>query len=314
MAYILTVGLNPALQKTLVFDHYRPDAVNRASSSTHLASGKGINVSRTLSILGHQTVCTGILGGPNGVLIEEDLKKEKLHSAFTSIAGSTRLCITLIDKERSSTTELIEPSPSVTSHEVDRWIHAYESLVPWSLFVTISGTSASGFPDNLYKRLIYYAHKNKKPVLIDCGGSFWRDGAEAEPEIIKSNEEEILEGLALKNATIDSLTREAEKHVKGSTNWLVITRGADPAVFITKTFVYSAKPPRIAAVNPIGSGDAVSAGMVAGLLDGLDEEGVVRFALACGSANALVSGPGIVRPSDVKRLTHEVQIKKTPRS
>jgi fructose-1-phosphate kinase PfkB-like protein len=54
--------------------------------------------------------------------------------------------------------------------------------------------------------------------------------------------------------------------------------------------------------------------MVAALVEGLDEEGVVRQAVACGSANALISGPGIVKPADVKRLIPDVQIKKTIRT
>ncbi len=314
MAYVLTVGLNPALQNVLAFDRLRPEAVNRAASATHLASGKGINVSRTLSLLGRKTVCTGVLGGPNGALIEEELKREGLHSAFTAIAACTRQCITLIDRQRGTTTELIEPSPNVTADEVDRWIHAYESLTPWSDFIAISGTIPNGFPGGLYRRLINYAHKSRKRVILDCGGQLFMDGAASEPEVLKCNEEEFCAALQIAHMSTSDLVKNAEKFVKGNTDWVVITRGAEPALFISKSSVYWATPPRIQAVNPIGSGDAVSSGIIIGIMDGMEEELVVRLGVACGTANALISGPGIVKPSDVKKLQDEVQIKLKKRS
>jgi tagatose 6-phosphate kinase len=314
MAYTLTVGLNPALQKVLAFDRYRPDAVNRASAASHLASGKGINVSRTLILLGKQSVCTGVLGGPNGALIEEELKREGLHSAFTAIASGTRQCLTIEDRQRGTTTELIEPSPNVTTAEVDRWVHAYESLVPWSEFVTISGTMPTGFPNNLYKKLINYARKKEKRVLVDCGGSPFMESASAEPEVLKCNEEELCAAIQVNHLNNTDLVKNAERFLKGNTSWVIITRGHEPALFVTRNSVYWATPPKIQAVNPIGSGDCVSAGIVIGLLDGLDEEGIIKMGIACGTANALISGPGIVKPADIKRLQGEVQIKTKKRS
>jgi len=314
MSYILTVGLNPALQKVLAFDRYRTDAVNRAVQATHIASGKGINVSRTLTLLGRKTVCTGVLGGPSGALIEEELRREGIHSAFTAISAMTRLCITLIDRQHGTTTELIEPSPTVTSSEVDRWVHAYESLCPWSNFVVISGTTPHGFPNGIYRRLINYAHKNKKRVLLDCGGPLFVDGASAEPTVLKCNEEEFYDALQTPRLGLTDLVKQAEKYVKGTTEWVVITRGPDPALFITKSNVYFATPPKVHAVNPIGSGDAVSSGIVIGLIDNKSEEETIKLGVACGTANAIISGPGIVKPSDVKNLQDEVLVKSRKRT
>jgi tagatose 6-phosphate kinase len=309
MSYVLAVGLNPALQKALTFSKYVTQGVNRASSVTNLASGKGINVARTLTLLGHKSITTGLLGGPNGFIIESELKKEGIHTAFTSIECNTRQCMTIIDLGRETTTELIEPSPVVTPGELNRWVHAYESLVPWCSHVSISGTAPTGIPSILYKRLIAFAHNHGKPVLLDCGGELWRIGAESEPEVLKSNEDEFWDATQSRHGS-EQLIQHASPHIRGKIKWIVITRGPENTLFLTKDSAYWASPPKIKAINPIGSGDAFAAGMIAAMLQGMDNESIIRFAVSCGTANALISGPGIVRPADVKRLLTEVKIKR----
>jgi tagatose 6-phosphate kinase len=310
MSYILCIGLNPALQKVYTFDRIAHNGVNRAKTAHALASGKGINVARTLTLLGHPSVTTGFLGGPNGQTIESELKREGIHSAFTTITNDTRQCITLIDKGRNVTTELIEPSPQVTSLELDHWIHAYESLVPWSKLVVLSGTAPTGVPAITYRRLINYARKQGKQIHVDCGGELWRECTLAEPDVLKCNEEEFLSAQNMKSAVFEKLAAISSHCIRGNTSWIVITRGPDAAIFATKEGVFSASPPKIEAINPIGSGDAVSAGLACSIQENKSIDEVIRFSMACGAANALISGPGVVRPQDVKRLCDDVKIKR----
>jgi tagatose 6-phosphate kinase len=62
------------------------------------------------------------------------------------------------------------------------------------------------------------------------------------------------------------------------------------------------KPPRVKAKNPIGSGDAMLAGIAVDLLRGKPMVAAVWLGVACGAANVMTSEPGFVRLSDVKRL------------
>jgi tagatose 6-phosphate kinase len=61
-------------------------------------------------------------------------------------------------------------------------------------------------------------------------------------------------------------------------------------------------PPRVKTKNPIGSGDAMMAGIAVGLVRGQSMLEAVRFGAACGAANAMTTKPGFVRIRDVKRL------------
>ena len=61
-------------------------------------------------------------------------------------------------------------------------------------------------------------------------------------------------------------------------------------------------------MNPIGSGDAFTAGLVWRLLRGEDLGEACRWAGAAGAANALTLMAGEVHLKDVERLAAEVRV------
>ena len=65
-------------------------------------------------------------------------------------------------------------------------------------------------------------------------------------------------------------------------------------------------PPKIAAVNPVGSGDAVTAGMAVDLSRGREVFEAVVTGMACGAANALNLLSGFLKLDDVERLRSKV--------
>jgi tagatose 6-phosphate kinase len=64
------------------------------------------------------------------------------------------------------------------------------------------------------------------------------------------------------------------------------------------------------AVNPIGSGDAFTAGLVWRLLRGDDLGAACRWGSAAGAANALTLMAGEVNRPDVDRLVQEVTVER----
>jgi 1-phosphofructokinase len=60
---IITINLNPALDKTVEIPNFEAGAVNRVLSLRLDAGGKGINVSKAILSLGGKSRAVGILGG-----------------------------------------------------------------------------------------------------------------------------------------------------------------------------------------------------------------------------------------------------------
>ena len=72
--------------------------------------------------------------------------------------------------------------------------------------------------------------------------------------------------------------------------------------------LYRAIPPRIDAVNPIGSGDCLLAGLVDGWLSQLEPEPLFRHAIACAVANALVWDAGAIEPEEAARWGEAITV------
>ena len=60
---IITVTMNPAIDKTVEVDKFQPYALNRIRRIEYDVGGKGINVSRELRSLSEESVCLTFCDG-----------------------------------------------------------------------------------------------------------------------------------------------------------------------------------------------------------------------------------------------------------
>jgi tagatose 6-phosphate kinase len=91
---------------------------------------------------------------------------------------------------------------------------------------------------------------------------------------------------------------------------VIVTAGREPALAFDGKIFRRIVSPRIKAVNPIGSGDAFTAGVVWRLLRGDDLGEACRWGAAAGAANALTPLPGELNRKDVNRLAKEVRVRR----
>jgi tagatose 6-phosphate kinase len=89
---------------------------------------------------------------------------------------------------------------------------------------------------------------------------------------------------------------------------VLITRGSRSAYFTDGRQILEILPPEIEAVNPVGSGDAVTAGVATALNRGRGLEEAVIDGMACGAANALNLVSGYLQTDDVERLKPAVRV------
>ena len=59
---IITVTMNPAIDKTVQVKQLQTGALNRLEQVEQDAGGKGINVSKTIASLGGESIACGFLG------------------------------------------------------------------------------------------------------------------------------------------------------------------------------------------------------------------------------------------------------------
>ncbi len=147
---IVTVTLNPAVDKTGVVEAFSPGAVNRMQSVRMDPGGKGINVSKTLSMFGEQSRAVGILGGNTGAWIEETLMSAGIATDFVMVEHPTRTNLKLFDRAGGATTDINEPGGTVTEETLNC---VKERLIAWLKkddIVVFSGSLPPGAPEELY--------------------------------------------------------------------------------------------------------------------------------------------------------------------
>ncbi len=299
---ILVVGLSLALQRTLEFDVVRPGEVNRARRVTQTASGKGANVARVLTALGARPTLIGFNGGDTGRAVETDLIEAQIACRLISTVSPTRICQTLVDTASGQVTELVEESAMPTPGEWAALQAVFESVLTETKWLILTGTLIPGAPADLYARLAEQAGGQDIPWLIDSQQDALTASLKHRPFVAKLNEEELAATCGKPIANQDDLIASARSLLDAGAQNVLVTRGTDDAWLITRDSAISFQPPPVTAVNPIGSGDAVMAGLAHALSRGKALDDAVRLGMACGAANAVTRWPGYVEPSIIAHV------------
>ncbi|NLG04370.1 MAG: 1-phosphofructokinase, partial [Clostridia bacterium] len=84
---IVTITMNPAIDKTVEIDHLMTGGLNRIKKVVYDVGGKGINVSKTIKELGGVSLATGFLCGSTGKMIEHTLSELGIEHDFVWVSG-----------------------------------------------------------------------------------------------------------------------------------------------------------------------------------------------------------------------------------
>jgi fructose-1-phosphate kinase PfkB-like protein len=248
------------------------------------AAGKAVNVARALKTLGTPPLVIGFCGDP---ALDPLLKKERLPFAFVPVSQPTRTCVTVVERKSRRVTELVEEAATPSLSDWRKLKRLIARTLPAVRMVIVSGNLPSGFPVGFYAWVARAAQRKGVPLILDSHGAPMRRALRHPLLLAKMNAEEF------------STSRLPARR----RNDVLVTDGARGAVLWAsdgKKQKYRAS--KIRALNPIGSGDAVSAGLAHMLLRGHSMDIAVRFGMACGAANALTLTPGTIRLKDVRRF------------
>lgn len=283
---ILTVTLNPLLERRFIFSRIIMNSENRRGKRILKAGGKGINVSRQLNKLGIQNIALTFTGGTNGKLFREILKKEGIHFSDIQTAGETREAAIIIETAANKISTFFSENLSVSEAERDSFILKMEKMISNCEIVIFAGSSPCKETDLLFSKGIEIANRFDKVSICDTYGEHLRRCIEASPTIIHNNIEEIESSLNV------SLKNESEKlalldyfYSKGIKQ-AYLTDGPNPFYSSNFDFHYKAALPQIEAVDSTGSGDSFVAGLAYGWHNKLTFQQQLLFASALGVCNA----------------------------
>lgn len=285
---IVTVTMNPAIDKTVEIDSLLPGGLNRIKKVEYDAGGKGINVSKTLRELGGESIATGFLGGNAGKTIESVLKQKNIRNDFLWVEGETRTNTKVFEKN-GSVTELNEPGPIIREEQIEAFLEKLSGYADEKTLFILAGSIPSGVDKNIYGKIIRMVHEKGAKVLLDADGELFCNALEAVPDIIKPNCVELKEYAGLSGeASDEELLKLAEELLNKGIETAAISMGKDGAMIVRQGYRVKCPALSVKAHSTVGAGDAMVAALAYSWDKKMGNEETVRLCMAA-SAGAVTT-------------------------
>jgi tagatose 6-phosphate kinase len=305
---ILTVTINPLLERRLSFKEICLGCQNREGEEQLKAGGKGINVNRQLNRLGIQNFAFTFLGGNNGKLLKEVLSGESINFAFVKTTSETRDAVLILDKSRNSLTSYFRVNTEVIKSEVDEFKIKLEKMIQNCEIVIFSGSSPDPNADSIFPSGIEMARKYDKISVCDTYGNHLKDCIESGPTIIHNNIEEIEKSLNIslvsEKEKLDYLDFLYTKNVKQS----YLTDGANDFYCSNFDFHFKVRSSKVDSLDSTGSGDCFVAGIAYAWHNSMSFESSLKLAASLGIANSLTFDTSNVSLIDAQPFSDSIII------
>lgn len=311
---IYTVTLNPALDHYMEVEEFRVDDANRVTAESLYAGGKGIDVSRAVRHLGTTSIALGFIGGHNGQVMVDLLKREGVDCYFTPIAQETRRNILITNRSTGAQTMLNARGPAVTIEEWESFLTHLRLLDLRDAYVVLGGSLPRGLQADAYCRIIKLVQRQGARAVLDADGLALKAGLRARPFAIKPNLNELRRLTGKPLATGPEVMAAARALHRRGVQVVMVSRGRLGMIAVGRAprrrsaLALRAVPPAVVVRSTVGAGDSAVAGFVFRHAGGKSLEDCVRFATAAGTAGTLAPGNQLCRLRDVQRLLPRVKV------
>jgi 1-phosphofructokinase len=313
---IVTVTVNPALDKTARVDVMRANALNRLEDVVVDCGGKGVNVSAMIHALGGNSIATGFAGGGAGEELLERIEAKGLRSDFVRIKNPTRTNLKVIDRE-GRLTELNEPGPEVCAEEWRELERRLFRCAGKNAVFVISGSLCRGVASSAYRNLCGALRAKGARVFLDADGEALKAALEAEPaatpDYIKPNRYELLTFFGINDdetVTEELLLNLAGKLLERGPALCALSMGAEGALFVNREGAWRASGMDVPVRSTVGAGDSMVGALAYGLEQGLDAEACFALSIAASAGACTTAGTNPPEPVLVDVLLKHAQLEK----
>jgi len=303
---IHTLTLNPTLDLTYLVSDFRHDDTNRAHTVYRAPGGKGINVSRVATRLGHPSVALGFVGGHTGLEVSELLEAEGVRAWFVTLSKMTRTN-PIVQDASGEQLRVSAPGPSVSErHLAALWDNLFSLRPPdWLL---ASGSRPQGVPADFYTKVLARAKLEGIRTVVDADGDELRQGLEAGADLLKPNKYELERLLGRSLPTLGNVLGGCQELLKRGAGAVAVSLGAEGALLVRPDGAWRAVPPMVKVHSAVGAGDSFLAGLCSRLAEGFAPDEALRFAVTCGTATAMNPGTSLCQLEGVNALLPLVRL------
>jgi len=172
--------------------------------------------------------------------------------------------------------------------------------------LVISGSFPPGVPPSFCRDLL---RRTTVRVVLDIRGPQLIAALACEPFLVKPNRDELADSLAASTIENDALPDSMRSLNERGARWVVVSQGGDDVWMTSRTETFRISPLVCDAVNPIGCGDCLTAGIAAGLTNGFSAKDAVRWGIAAAAENLQQILPARLNPDSVTESFRQIQMK-----
>ena len=315
---LLSVTLNPSLDREVVVDNFKIDQlfrINNPSNSVMDPGGKGINVSLMLSTLGINSINTGFLGGFIGKVIQKGLSSvNEITTNFVYTRESTRENIEILDTINNTITEVNSMGPFITEEDYEHFLKRYKSTISLTKNVLISGSIPPGVPISSYSKLLELAKsENKRTFLEAIGPHFDQAIRENCPDVIRVDlRKRTSRVLGNKLEKIEDFIETGKEILNYGAKLVVMSFHIVGDVIVTNDgiWLFTVKE-EIDNSHLLGTGDAFMAGIIYYLIKNeLNYFEAAKYGMASAISSARYIGKILGNEEEVKNDLDKFEIKR----
>ena len=306
---IVTVTLNPAIDRTITIPEFKVNEVNRVASAREDIGGKGVNVSKIVSLLGGKTTAIGFAGGKGLERMKLFLAQQEIMADFVDTSNEVRTNIKIVDPIKNTNTDINDTGIAIADCYIMQLKQKLKKYVKHTKYIVLSGSIPPGIDKNIYQTLIN--SMPSVPFAIDAQGELLRQGIKASPFLIKPNIDELIDTFGIKISNEEEMIAVTKNLIKKhSVKMALVSMGDNGSLLISEDFVYKAIPIKVDVKSTVAAGDFMLGAFVYWYSQTASAEESLRYAAACGTLAVTTEGTALFSIEDIKPMLEKVCIEK----
>ena len=298
---IVTVTLNPSLDRTVEVDALVRGAVLRTSEPVVEPGGKGVNVTRALALNGTPSIAVLPVGGAEGAELSALLETAGVAARYVPVSGRTRSNLTVAEPN-GVITKLNEPGSPLSTADLSVLTEVLAGAITASDWVVVSGSIPPEMTTDQFVTLLNSIAAIGASLAIDTSGDALLASVAAHPRLVKPNRSELAEVVGHSVDSIAEVIAAGEQLRSRGVERVLVSLGADGAVLVSEHGVIVGASIVTAQRSTVGAGDCFLAGFLSRFsLDETDESAAMLEALAWGAAAVSLPGSSVPGPGDIAR-------------
>ena len=307
---IVTVTPNPSIDRTVTLAApLTRGAVHRVTSVTNEPGGKGVNVTRALTLAGIDSVA--VLPAASADPLVTTLQAYGIPFRCVPINEPVRTNVAVTEPD-GTTTKLNERGATLDDAALDALTRSVVAAAENASWVVLSGSLPPGMPDSWYADIVAELAALPCKVAVDTSEgpltALVNGFSRAAPDLIKPNAEELAGVLGYSPQALEAAVAQgdpepvvsaARQLVDRGVGAVLATLGAAGAVLVDQTGSWMASPPPIAPLSTVGAGDSSLAGYLRAEVTGAAPAQRLQMAVAYGGAAAALPGTALPSPDQI---------------